>query len=62
VNADGQVLGHRRTVIDGLYAAGNTSAAVLGGAYVGGGTPIASGATFGYLAGRHAGSRPSRPL
>ena len=60
INADGQVLGHRRTVIDGLYAAGNTSAAVLGGAYVGGGTPICSGATFGYLAGRHAGSRPPR--
>jgi 3-oxosteroid 1-dehydrogenase len=62
INADGQVLGHRRTVIDGLYAAGNTSAAVLGGAYVGGGTPICSGATFGYLAGRHAGSQGSRPL
>lgn len=62
INADGQVLGHRRAVIDGLYAAGNTSAAALGGAYVGGGTPIASGATFGYLAGRHAASRPSRPV
>jgi 3-oxosteroid 1-dehydrogenase len=62
INADGQVLGHRRAVIDGLYAAGNTSAAVLGGAYVGGGTPIGSGATFGYLAGRHAGSRPARSV
>ena len=62
INADGQVLGHRRAVIEGLYAAGNTSAAALGGAYVGGGTPIASGATFGYLAGRHAASRRVRPL
>lgn len=62
INADGQVLGHRRTVIEGLYAAGNTSAAVLGGAYVGGGTPIGSGATFGYLAGRHAGSSPARSV
>ena len=62
INSDGQVLGHRRRVIDGLYAAGNTSAAVLGGAYVGGGTPICSGATFGYLAGRHAGARSARPV
>ncbi|HET6965278.1 MAG TPA: FAD-dependent oxidoreductase [Acidimicrobiales bacterium] len=62
INADGQVLGHRRTVIDGLYAAGNTSAAVLGGAYVGGGTPICSGATFGLLAGRHAASQTPRSV
>lgn len=61
IDAHGRVLGHRRQVVEGLYAAGNTSAAVLGGAYVGGGTPICSGATFGYLAGRHAASRPSRP-
>jgi hypothetical protein len=27
---------------------------LLGGAYVGGGTPIALGATFGHLAARHA--------
>jgi succinate dehydrogenase/fumarate reductase flavoprotein subunit len=62
IDADGRVLGHRRAVIDGLYAAGNTSAAALGGAYVGGGTPIGSGATFGYLAGRHAGSAPARRI
>ena len=36
-------------MIPGLYAAGNTAATVLGGAYLGGGTPIASGMTFGYL-------------
>lgn len=62
ITAEGQVRGHRRAVIQGLYAAGNTSAAVLGGAYVGGGTPIGSGATFGYLAGRHAGSQPARAI
>jgi len=62
VNENGQVLGARGPVVEGLYAAGNTSAAVLGGAYVGGGTPIASGMTFGYLAGRHAAARPSREI
>lgn len=62
LNANGQVLGYRREVIDGLYAAGNTSATVLGGAYVGGGAPIASGATFGYLAGGHAAAQPAREI
>ncbi len=62
INEHGQVLGHRREVIDGLYAAGNTSASVLGSAYVGGGTPIASGATFGYLAAGHAASQPARDI
>lgn len=62
INADGQVLGYRSGVIGGLYAAGNTSAAALGGAYVGGGTPIASGCTFGYRAGRHAAAQPPRSL
>jgi 3-oxosteroid 1-dehydrogenase len=62
INEHGQVLGHRRDVIEGLYAAGNTSATVLGGAYVGGGAPIASGATFGYLAGGHAANRQARDI
>jgi 3-oxosteroid 1-dehydrogenase len=60
INADGQVLGNRREVIAGLYAAGNTAATVLGGAYLGGGTPIASGITFGYLAGGHAAAATPR--
>lgn len=58
----GQVLGNRQDVIEGLYAAGNTSASVLGGAYVGGGTPIGAAVTFGYIAGRHVASQPSRDL
>lgn len=62
IDADGRVLGYRREIIDGLYAAGNTSAGVFGWAYVGGGTPIGLGATFGYRAGRHAASRPSRDI
>jgi succinate dehydrogenase/fumarate reductase flavoprotein subunit len=62
INADGQVLGHRRTVIDGLYSAGNTAAAPLGGAYLGGGTTIGAAITFGFLAGQHAGTRTDRTI
>lgn len=62
IDSDGRVIGHDGSVIDGLYAAGNTSAAVLGGGYLGGGTPIACGMTFGYLAGGHAANRRARTL
>jgi 3-oxosteroid 1-dehydrogenase len=40
--------------IPGLYAAGTCAATVMGRAYPGPGASIAAGATFGYLAGRHA--------
>lgn len=60
IDADGRVLGHRHDVIPGLYAAGNTAAAVLGGAYLGGGTPIACGMIFGHHAGRHAAGNRTR--
>ncbi|HWL41498.1 MAG TPA: FAD-dependent oxidoreductase [Ilumatobacter sp.] len=62
IDANGQVHGTRTPRIEGLYAVGNTSATVLGGAYLGGGTPIASGMTFGYLAGRHVASQARRDL
>lgn len=62
INADAQVLAYGGAPIPGLYAAGNTSSGVFGWAYVGGGTPLGLGATFGYLAGRHAASRPARAL
>ena len=62
INEVGQVLGTQSPIVEGLYAAGNTSAAVLGGAYVGGGTPIGSGMTFGYLAGRHVAAQPARSI
>ncbi|MGD9998058.1 MAG: FAD-dependent oxidoreductase [Ilumatobacteraceae bacterium] len=62
IDANAQVLGNRVDVVPGLYAAGNTSASVLGGAYVGGGTPIACGATFGFIAGRHAAAQPDRDI
>ncbi|CAJ2508995.1 Uu.00g140210.m01.CDS01 [Anthostomella pinea] len=41
--------------IPGLYAAGNTSAAVMGHCYCGAGATIGPAMTFGFIAGRHMG-------
>ncbi|MEM1113779.1 MAG: FAD-dependent oxidoreductase [Pseudomonadota bacterium] len=49
-----RVLDSSGKVITGLYAAGNTSAAVMGDTYPGAGATIASAMTFGYIAARHA--------
>jgi succinate dehydrogenase/fumarate reductase flavoprotein subunit len=62
IDADGRVLGHRVPVIDGLYAAGNTSASVLGGSYPGGGGCIGPSVTMGYRAGRHLAAAPGRDI
>ncbi|MFI5586906.1 3-oxosteroid 1-dehydrogenase [Amycolatopsis sp. NPDC051758] len=45
-----QVLREDGTVVPGLYAAGNTSAAVMGGTYAGPGATIGPAMVFGYLA------------
>ena len=50
----GRVLNERDEPIAGLYAAGNTSAAVMGDTYPGAGATIASAMTFGYIAACHA--------
>lgn len=53
-NANSQVLRADGTVIDGLYATGNTSAAVMGNDYAGAGATIGPAMVFGFIAARHA--------
>ncbi|MFI5394178.1 MAG: FAD-binding protein [Candidatus Binatia bacterium] len=52
-----QVLREDGRVIDGLYAAGNTTASVMGNTYPGGGSTLGPAMTFGYLAAMHAAGR-----
>jgi 3-oxosteroid 1-dehydrogenase len=52
-----QVLREDGSVIGGLYAAGNTSASVMGNTYPGGGSTLGPAMTFGYLAAMHAAGR-----
>ncbi|MFE9856183.1 FAD-binding protein [Streptomyces sp. NPDC005780] len=49
-----QVLREDGSVIAGLYATGNTSAAVMGNEYAGPGATIGPSIVFGYVAARHA--------
>jgi 3-oxosteroid 1-dehydrogenase len=56
-NERAQVLREDGTVIDGLYAAGNSSACVVGNFYPGGGGTIGAGMTYSYLAAMHAAGR-----
>jgi 3-oxosteroid 1-dehydrogenase len=54
----GRVLRSDDSIIDGLYAAGNTSAMVMGRSYAGPGATIGPAMTFGYLAALHAANSP----
>jgi len=54
----GRVLRPDDSIIDGLYAAGNTSAMVMGHSYAGPGATIGPAMTFGYLAALHAANSP----
>lgn len=56
-DADARVLDHDGRVIPGLYAAGNTTASVMGRTYPGPGSTIAPAMIFGYRAARHLASR-----
>lgn len=49
-----RVLRHDATPIPGLYAAGNTTATVMGRTYPGPGSTLAAAGVFAYLAARHA--------
>jgi succinate dehydrogenase/fumarate reductase flavoprotein subunit len=48
-----RVLREDGSIIDGLYAVGNASAAVMGRSYAGAGATIGPAMTFGYVAARH---------
>jgi succinate dehydrogenase/fumarate reductase flavoprotein subunit len=62
VDRNGQVRKLGGGVVGGLYAAGNTAANVFGWAYPSGGGTLGNGLVFGFLAGRHVGSQPARPV
>ncbi len=49
-----RVMHHNGSVIEGLYAAGNASAAAMGNTYPGAGATIGSAMTFAYIAAQHA--------
>ena len=53
-----RVLREDGTVIEGLYAVGNTSASVMGNEYAGAGATIGPSLTFGWVAARHATGNP----
>lgn len=56
-----RVLDTQGAVIDGLYAAGNCSASVVGRTYPGAGSTLGPALVFGHIAGRHAASRLRAP-
>jgi 3-oxosteroid 1-dehydrogenase len=53
-NANGEVLRPDGSVISGLYATGNASAAVMGNDYAGAGATIGPAMVFGYIGARYA--------
>jgi succinate dehydrogenase/fumarate reductase flavoprotein subunit len=58
-DADGRVLREDGTVVEGLYASGNTTASVMGRRYPGPGVTLAPALTFSWLAMRHAAAQPA---
>jgi succinate dehydrogenase/fumarate reductase flavoprotein subunit len=59
-DAFARVLNRDGKPIDGLYAAGNDQASVMGGHYPSGGINLGPAMTFGFVAGRHAASHDSQ--
>lgn len=62
-DADSRVLREDGSIIEGLYATGNTSASVMGNEYAGAGATIGPSMVFGYIAAQHiaAADRGSAP-
>ncbi len=60
INKRTQVLDTRGQVIEGLYAAGETTGDVLGERYIGGGNSIANAIVFGRIAGQQAALQAGR--
>lgn len=56
-DARGRALREDGSVIEGLYAIGNTAANTFGASYPGAGATIGQGLVFGYIAARHAAGR-----
>ena len=57
IDEHARVLSFRGGVVEGLYAAGNTTASVFGPSYPGGGATIGPAIVFGFRAGAHAAAR-----
>lgn len=57
----GRVLREDGSVLEGLYATGNTSASVMANEYAGPGATIGPAIVFGYIAARHAAGRVASP-
>ncbi len=55
---DARVLRSDGSVIEGVYACGNTSSSVMGTKYAGPGATLGPAMTFGYLAARHMAANP----
>jgi predicted oxidoreductase len=53
VDAKCRVLDGAGAPVEGLFAAGNDMASVMGGTYPGAGITIGPAMTFGYIVGRH---------
>ncbi len=61
-NEYAQVLGSNQIPIEGLYAAGNDMASVMGGHYPSGGITLGPAMTFGYIAANHIASQATSSM